>query len=117
MDLTPILEQLQPVLTETISVLIGAALLFLANLIRQKTGLDIEARHRDALHRALMSGVTAGLRDGPDVAKDVLITRAVEYAKSSVPDAIRKLKPEDFVLRKLAESKVGEVLARIDRKG
>lgn len=115
MDLSQIYAQLQPLMVEAISIVVGAAILYVANLIRQKTGLEVEARHREALHSALMSGVMAGLRAGPDAARDVLIDRAVAYAKSSVPDAIRKLGPKDFVLRQLAEAKVNDLLTRLGR--
>lgn len=115
MDLTQIYTQLQPALIDIVGVLIGAAILYVSNMIRQKTGLEIEARHREALHSALMSGVQAGLRAGPTAARDVLIERAVAYAQASVPDAIRKLGPRDFILRQLAESKVNEVLTRLGR--
>lgn len=113
-------NELQPALIQVLSVLIGAALLYLSNLVRQKTGMEIEARHREALHSALMTGVMAGLRgltNSGDPAtvigqKNMLIDKAVAYAKDSVPDAMKKLKPKDFVLRQLAESKLNEALRK-----
>ena len=57
-------------------------------IFERKTGLEIEARHREALHQALISGVQAALASGPKVAVEVIAQRAVEHAQASVPDAI-----------------------------
>lgn len=110
--LNTVLAQLQPVIIEAVSVIVGAAILWLANMVRQKTGLEIEARHRAAMHSAIMSGVRAALKDGVPAGRDVLIDRVVAYVRESVPDALRRLGPKEFVLRQLVEGYINDALGK-----
>jgi hypothetical protein len=114
MDLLNLIyTNLQPLILEGIGLLLTAVILYVTNLIRQKTGLDIEARHREALHSALMTGVVTALRDGPSFGRDVIIDQATSYARQSVPDAIKRLAPSSAVLSRLADRYVGEALDRL----
>ena len=64
-----------------------------------------------------MSGVSAALSGGgasrpiPQVAAE-----AVAYAETSVPDAIKRLKPAKVVLTKMAEGYANKALAKIAAK-
>ena len=49
-----------PYLFTTISAAVIAVLTWLAELFRRWTGIQIEAKHREALHSAAMTGVAAG---------------------------------------------------------
>jgi hypothetical protein len=79
---------LVPVIGLVITTLIGIGLA----LLKQKTGIDIEARHREALQSALLNGVLyalqkAGWMQGDDTAK--LLPLARSYVLGSVPDALK----------------------------
>ena len=71
---------------------IGLVITTLIALLKQKTGIDIEARHREALQSALLNGVLyalqkAGWVQGDDTAK--LLPLARGYVLGSVPDALK----------------------------
>ncbi|WOI34186.1 hypothetical protein R1T40_05495 [Tritonibacter scottomollicae] len=112
MNLNDILQELLPVALSGLSVLLTALIGSAAHTAKQRWGLDIEARHREALHSALMSGIRAGVERGPNEAAEVLIREAVEHAKRSVPDAILRLGPDDSVLSNLARSKLAGLIQR-----
>lgn len=109
--LDTLLTTAEPLLLEAISLLVGAFLAYVANLIRQRTGLEIEARHREALHSAIMTGVATALRDGPGAGRDAIIDQAITYARQSVPDAIKRLRPTAGVLERIADRYAGDALA------
>lgn len=80
---------LLPVLTLIITTLVGIGLA----LLKQKTGIDIEARHREALQSALLNGVIYAIQKTgwlPGQSTEKLIGPARNYAEISVPDALVK---------------------------
>lgn len=86
----------QPYLVAVVSVLATAIVGWLAELLRRKFNLDIDAAHCDALQTALMNG--AGLligKAGSALAgkkldlKSAVLAEAVNYVLQAVPDAIR----------------------------
>ncbi|WP_201829522.1 hypothetical protein [Microvirga zambiensis] len=88
-------------------------LTWLTNIVKQWTGIQIEAKHREALHSAMMTGVAAALAKGrlkaSEVsidAKSVIIKEAVEWAQRSVPDALNALGASPSALAELAASKI-----------
>lgn len=108
---------LQPVLvsvgTPILMVLVG----WVAISIQKKTGIDIEAGHRDALHSAIQSGLGLGLsRIGAFLPKDLISTKnavidaALSYIVKSVPDAIAHFGLSDGKLEKLIEAKLEVML-------
>ncbi|QBX34575.1 hypothetical protein E4191_07520 [Paracoccus liaowanqingii] len=97
-----------PQLLEILAVLLMAALTGAAAWAKRKFGIDIEAKHRDALHSALMTGARlAAARQMTGAAATALV---LDYARQSVPDALAKLSPPASVLKDLAEAKVQEVV-------
>ena len=86
----------QPYLLAVVSVLATAIVGWLAELLRRKFNLDIDAAHREALQTALTNG--AGLLVGKagnaaagkklDL-KSAALAEAVNYVLQAVPDAIR----------------------------
>ncbi|MFD1914131.1 hypothetical protein [Halodurantibacterium flavum] len=99
---------LLPHLMELIGALATMVLVWLTAEIRRRWGIEIEARHREALHSALMTGIRAALfrgLTGPDV-----VQAAIEYAGESVPDALRRLRPAPHVLNDLTSAKLRELL-------
>ncbi|WP_323781909.1 hypothetical protein [Leisingera sp.] len=112
MNLNDILQELMPVLVSGLSVILSALIGAAAHKANRRWGLDIEARHREALHSAIMSGIQAAIEEGPEEAAEVLISSAVDYARASVPDAISRLHAGDLVLQRLARGKLVEVGSR-----
>lgn len=87
---------LQPYLLAVVSVAATAIVGWLAELLRRKFGLDIDAAHREALQTALANG--AGLLIGKlGVAaaagkidlRSAALAEAVNYVLQAVPDAVR----------------------------
>jgi hypothetical protein len=91
-----IYDALQPYLLAVVSVIATAIVGWLAELLRRKFNLDIDAAHREALQTALTNG--AGLligKAGAAIAakkldlKSAALAEAVSYVLAAVPDAIR----------------------------
>ncbi|WP_151720202.1 hypothetical protein [Gemmobacter serpentinus] len=96
--------ELLPVLLQLIAAILGMVLLRAAEAARRRWGIEIEARHREALHAALMTGVSAALARG--LQGTAAIDAATVYARTSVPDAIATLKPDAVLMRNLAAAKL-----------
>jgi phage-related protein len=99
---------LLPTLLQIISAILGVLLIRISTVAKTRWGIEIEARHREALQTALMSGIQAALsrgESGPDA-----ISSAVKHAAESVPDAITALKPASGVLASIAEGKLRDAL-------
>ncbi|WP_353429011.1 hypothetical protein [Paracoccus denitrificans] len=79
-----------------------------SKVAQERWGIEIEARHREALQSALMSGIRAALSRG--LSGDAAIRAAIHHAGSSVPDAITALNPASGVLKSIAEAKLREVM-------
>lgn len=88
------LQQIVAAVLPALGVLISAILLYGASLLKAKTGIDIEARHREALQSALMNGILFALQRAGWVAGDkitpAIMTTARSYVESSVPDALKQ---------------------------
>lgn len=97
---------LAPHILELMAGALSAMIGWAAMAAKRKWGLDIEARHREALHSALMTGARMALDRAlsPQSAADL----AIGYAEASVPGAIRALRPTPEVLVNLARAKVAE---------
>lgn len=107
-----IMNAVVPHLLELAAPVVAAAILWVAKRISDKTGIEIEARHREALHSAIMTGLRHAAQGGAITDRQALAREAVEYARRSVPDAIKGLRAGGDVLLDLAESRLGEVLGR-----
>lgn len=115
--MTTLLNALAPSLLELAGLVVTGLLGWLANTARQKLGLQVEAGLREALHGAVMTGLKLALeratdRDDMDRAS---VDDAVAYVKRSSPDAVRRLRASDDVLRSLAVSKLPEAAAEVRR--
>ena len=99
-----LLAALQPYLAETLALIFTGLLGIITAAVRKYLGLQAEAILRDALHRALTTGVTQATSSAPDT----IAEQAVEYARRSVPDAIKRLGASPDVLIDLARAKIRE---------
>lgn len=108
------LSDLSAALVPGLITLFGTVLTILINrasaVARERWGIEVEARHREALHAAIMSGIQSALSRG--LTGRAVIGAAMEHASVSVPDAIRKLTPGPGVLQAIAEAKLNEVLTK-----
>lgn len=91
---------LRPYVMELLSVIIGACVVWATKKFHDLTGMNIEAKHREALQSALRNGANLVLDKIPDhVAIDVrstAVAKGIDYVLGSVPDAVKyfELSPE-----------------------
>lgn len=95
-----------PHLLEIINILLAGLVAWVANVARKKWGVDIEARHREALQSALMNGARLALDRKLDA--KAALQLILSYVHESVPGAIKALKPPVRVLEDLAWAKLQE---------
>lgn len=100
---------LMPPILEITSIILLAALTWAAAWAKRKFGIDIEAKHRDALHSALMSG--AQLAAARQLTGNAAVALILDYVRKSVPDALAKLSPNLAILTDLAEAKLQQTSA------
>lgn len=91
----PIIEWLLPLVRDTLIAGLTALAAWALALFKNKTGLDIEARHREALQSAIQRGVDYALNlkmpEGKltlDV-KNEMIALAADYVIRHTPDAMK----------------------------
>lgn len=96
-----------PIVATITTALIGWA----AAKLRARWGIEIEARQREALHSALMTGAQLALaRLGPQASQTALLAETLNYAQSSVPGAISGLRPAAGVMSNLALAKIATLI-------
>lgn len=111
--LSEIFTQAAPALYDLIGIVLMVALTWASNELRKWVGIQIEDKHRVALHSALMTGIRTAIEKNPGAARDLLVNDAVAYARQSVPDAIKKLSPDNFILRRIADRYANEVISNV----
>lgn len=87
------LSQLLVAAGPALGLVISALLAFAANELRKRTGIEVEAKHREALQSALLNGVLYALQKAGWVQgepTDRLLPMARGYVQGSVPDALKK---------------------------
>ncbi len=105
------LEILAPVLSVLVGIFVTAGIPAVFQWMK-KLGLDVEARHRDALQSALQNAAMLALaRAG---VKGAIPFEAVEYVRQSVPDAVRKFGLDDQKIIELIQPKV--IAATIEKQ-
>ena len=98
-----IAQVILPIVATIVTAIIGWA----AAKARARWGIEIEARQREALHSALMTGAQLALsRLGPQASQTALLAETLNYAQSSVPGAILGLQPAAGVMGNLALAKI-----------
>lgn len=109
-------EQVQPMISTALATVVTAAIGWVANMIRLKLNIDIEAKHREALHSAAMTGINAALtKFGGSVmnltisSKNAVIDSAMNWVVHSVPDAVKSLGITPEGVAKLVESKLNMI--------
>ena len=108
------LEQILTLLTPVILAVVGLVAARVEARIKAVTHVEMESYHRDALHKALTTGVRLAIakivRDSQsvDAHVDEIKSQAVAYARRSVPDAIAYLSAHLDAMLDIAESKIDE---------
>lgn len=101
---------IQPILVELLLTLIIAVLAWFLRLLPERFRVDIEAKHRAALHSAIDTGVGLlidTMQKHPTIAApDMAIGTVLDYVERSVPDAIRRLGPSRAQLEDMARAKL-----------
>lgn len=104
-----ILDAVSPHALEIVGIGVSLVIGWASTQAARRFGLDIEKRHRDVLHQALMTGARLAL------AKQLTAAAAIDlilgYVKTSVPGAVGKLNPPRSVLEGLAKAKLEQVKA------
>lgn len=87
---------------------------FVAAGLKRLFGVTMEARHREALHSALVTGASLALSMlaelvaqglSPKEARQVALQQGLDHVRQSVPDAIRALKPSGDMLLNMLKAK------------
>jgi hypothetical protein len=98
-----------PALLSFLSVAVPAILSYIAYIVQSWVAKAREAKDREALHSAIKSGTNAAEKQLGDAGTtSEKIAYALDYARESVPDAMRNLKPSQEVLVNLAQAKIEE---------
>ena len=101
---------IQPLLADYLAWALMGVLAWFLRWLPAKWRVEVEARHREALHRALNTGiglVIDTIQKDPRIAvPDAAIGRIVGYVKASVPGAIRRLGPSQEMLETMARAKL-----------
>lgn len=100
----------QPIIVDLLLTLILAIIAWLMRKLPERWRLDIEARHREALHKALDTGIGLAIdtmQKHPTIAApDMAIGTVLDYVERSVPDALRRLAPSRTHLEDMARAKL-----------
>lgn len=105
--LQAIYAELLPVILQLIAAVLGVVLLRAANVARDRWGIEIEARHREALHSALVTGITAAL--GQKFRGDEAVGQAaVHVLEVGAPDAVEFFGLSVSELERMALAKLNQ---------
>lgn len=114
----PVFDLVQPYIEAGVSAAVLTGLTWLGIVFRNWTGLQIEARHREALHSAVMTGVSKALTATGDKldnitvgSRSAIVADAVDWVTKSTPDAVRYFGLTPDKLQTLALAKLGQILA------
>ena len=99
---------MEDLIMEALGLVITAFIGWLAVLVRRKFDIEIEAKHREALHSALLTGAKLALSKSLTGAAAIQVIK--DFAKRSVPDAIEyfDLDKKIVTFDNLAEGKLQE---------
>ncbi|AZB64569.1 hypothetical protein EBL87_12725 [Cereibacter sphaeroides] len=102
-----LLTALAPSLLDLAGVALTALIGFATVRFQRWTGIQIEARHREALHSAIMTAARVAVARG--LTREVASEFVAAYVRASVPEALKRLSPSAETLDALVRSKLLEV--------
>jgi hypothetical protein len=88
----------------------------IADGVERRTGIEVEAKHRQALHSALETAINLGLnkvqqRGRAAYGGGALLQDSLEYIHRSTPDAIAHFGVSDRMLAQMLQSKLSAAVA------
>lgn len=99
----PFIAEVVPYVVALVGAVVAAGVAWITRLLHSWTGIQIEARHRDALQSALMNGARSAIAgytpNGVRIdLKHPVVSEGVRFVLSSVPDAVKYfgLSPADI---------------------
>ncbi|MGC9448619.1 hypothetical protein [Cereibacter johrii] len=101
-----LLTALTSSLLDLAGVVLTALIGFATVRFQRWTGIQIEARHREALHSAIMTA--ARLAVARKLAPDAATEFVSNYVRNSVPDALKQLAPPADTLNALVRSRLAQ---------
>ena len=96
----------QPALPELIAMAATAVVANVATIARKRFKIEIEAKHREALHAALETAAQLAL--SRQLTAQAAVNLILGYVRESAPDAIKALKPGADILENLARAKLAK---------
>lgn len=92
-NLDPFLAEVVPYLMTLLAAIVTAAIAWASKKLNDWTGIQIEAKHREALQSALLNGARAAiarnLPQGVNIdVKSVALKEGIDFVLKSVPDAV-----------------------------
>lgn len=106
MSITPALAE---ALLSIASLGITIAVAVVTPALKARWGIEIEARHREALHSALVTGIASAL--GRGLTGDGAVTAALMHVSAGgAPDAVRYFELGQPALERMARAKLQELL-------
>ncbi|MWP39375.1 hypothetical protein GQY15_17550 [Rhodobacter sphaeroides] len=102
-----LLIALTPSLLDLAGVIVTTLIGFATVRFQRWTGIQVEARHREALHSAIMTGARVAIARG--LTREVATEFVSAYVRASVPDALKRLSPSVETMDSLVRSKLLEV--------
>lgn len=101
---------LLPLILQAISAVLGVLLIRLTGTAKERWGIEVEARLRETLHSALMTGITGAL--GRGLSGKEAVAAAVSHAvRRGAPDAIARFGLSEGDLADMAVAKLHDVLS------
>lgn len=104
------ISAIQPALVALVLAIVGGCTALATAYLRCLTNKMSDKQDREALHSALLSGARSVPQDSGQSLEQSL-NMVQEYARRSVPDAFKNLKPPEDVLAKLTLAKINEAKA------
>lgn len=104
------LAEIQPALVTLVLAIVGGCTAVATAYFRCLANKMSEKQDREALHQALLSGARS-VTNGQTLEQSMVSVQ--EYARRSVPDAFKNLKPPEDVLAKLTLAKINEAAAEV----
>lgn len=102
-----------PYIVELVSVAVTALLAWVSTMATRLMGVQLDAKAREALHSAAMTGVNAAISKLGVMAsgftidvKQQIIVEAIRWVEKSVPDALKRLKVGPEEIAKIVASKL-----------
>lgn len=117
-DVAPVVDTVFGYVSAGLSALVAVAIGFISARLYSLLGINIEAKHREALHSAIMTGVNAGLAKVSDLiggkavdVKSSAVAEAVNYVLGAVPDAVKFFGLTEAKLSEMVTAKLQGQLA------